>query len=525
MAIARQKIFTRLSAILKKYDPAQIAAVFLLTDGEVTDAPPPGAWPANGPPLHVLLVGAPDEQNAWLEIAPAPPYALVGETVQLRVRPHWRAADSNSDRAILTITDGKEKSTRTAADDEWLTIDFPIRHTGPNQLVLQLPKFDDAIFPATQTALININGIAGDVHVLWQSTASNPPAWLRRLTADPQIKLQNAPADNDHFTGNDIVIFNQPFAQANTKWQNSLADYIRGGGHVLFLQNSPPQQPVIPALQNVLPITWNDGAAADSAVTLTPAGQIHPITADMTDEISGLTAHSNAAPNPNNDANVLLTDGGHHALLAISNAGQGRIAALTQSDLFDAAIGEALLRRTLLWLLQEPELATRNINAVQQGDDVRIEYSGDDSVLSLKITRPDRSVFEAPLIPESAALKVAHFTPDKIGIYRISDGSSETFFPFGNLTAPEWQHTAATAEHLSLLATATGGQILWLAQTPAPDVRFVTGEQSGGAEWLALRESRAATITGITLTPLLPKIALLLVVFCALAYAWQRESR
>jgi len=522
------RIFGELLPILKKYNSRQVAAVFLITDGQIDDVPSSQAWPADIP-LHVLLVGAPDEQHVFMELGATPPYAMVGEKIPLQIQPHWRTTDANSLSSLLTLEIGSEKLTQKVTTGVWHTLFLPVRHPGLNQFILQLPKFDDSIFPAAQTNVIDIYGVQDKIRILWQGTANHVPDWLSQLKADKEILIRTAAPDNTDFSDTDIVVLDQPFDQPNTSsnWQAAITQYARHGGAILFLQDSPPQQPILPALQEILPVKWNNPTSAnqESPVVVTIAGLAHPITANLADEISGLPMHANAVANPDSDASILLIDQNHHSLLAEGSRHQNRILAVTNSNLFTAPIGTLLLRNSLLWLLRDPNFTSQTISPIWENHNLKIEYSGDPTILALQVIRPDRNSFELPLVDMKSGLKITNFTPDQIGTYRISDGSNEIIFANGDPQEPEWQHSDATPDKLQSLVGATGGQILWLKNTPDPGVRFVTWRQSGGADWFALRQSRANLVTGSTLTPLLPKPLLLCLVLAALSYAWWREGR
>ena len=520
-------------SIMKKYDPAQVAAVFLLTDGEIAGVPDANAWPADGPPLHVLLVGQPGEQQAWMEIAPLPPYALVGQNLSLPVRPWWRAANVDHAETILTIQSDDDKFQQKLLMGEWRNIRLPIRRPGQNRFVLQLPKFDDAVLPSAQTAIVDINGVQNSVHILYQGDITALPSWAKKLRSDAAVTFQTAPSGNTTFNGNDIVILDNAFTERNTDWQSAIVKYAENGGNILMLQNTAPAQPILSELQSILPVAWPDDTVAPKNSTLmtTPLGLTHPITASMADQILDEPIQLTAIPNQAADAKVLLADAAGHAALAIANTkNHGRIFALTNGAILNSPLGNALLRQAIDWLLRKPALADNAISVTQQNNRAVIEYlNNDKSILSLQITRPDRTAFELRLLPTAVGLKTAEFVMDQTGVYRISDGTSETILVHGNHLSPEWQNVAATAVRLAPLVTATGGETVWLSQAHVPDVRFITTRQSGGMNgknvWLALRESRAYTSTASTITPILPKPLLLCLVFAALAYAWWRESR
>src|SRR5438094_479819 len=68
---------------------ATLAAVVMLTDGQVHDVPPGDAAAAAqqlGAPMHALLSGRPDEADRRLVVAQAPSFGLVGKDLPLSIR-------------------------------------------------------------------------------------------------------------------------------------------------------------------------------------------------------------------------------------------------------------------------------------------------------------------------------------------------------------------------------------------------------------------------------------------------------
>src|SRR3546814_17373143 len=83
----------------------------------------------------------------------------------------------------------------------------------------------------------------------------------------------------------------------------------------------------------------------------------------------------------------------------------------------------------------------------------------------------------------------------------------------------------ATPEPLAAAADASDGTVRWLADG-IPDIRRVrTGSSAHGRGWLGLRANEDYTVTGVREIPLLPPLALLVMICGALVIAWRREAR
>jgi hypothetical protein len=80
---------------------------------------------------------------------------------------------------------------------------------------------------------------------------------------------------------------------------------------------------------------------------------------------------------------------------------------------------------------------------------------------------------------------------------------------------------------------ATGGGVTWLSDNGPPDLRRTrTGRaladnptDAGSSRWLAFQRNDASAIRGVHEVPLLPALALLLVIGAVLVGAWRREGR
>ena len=83
------RLFTALTRAMSDVPRQRLAAVFMVTDGQVHDLPAGAAEAAAqelGTPLHVLLSGHPDERDRRLVVAQAPSFGLVGKETPLTIR-------------------------------------------------------------------------------------------------------------------------------------------------------------------------------------------------------------------------------------------------------------------------------------------------------------------------------------------------------------------------------------------------------------------------------------------------------
>lgn len=519
---AQTEIAEDIQSIMQQHNPARIAAVFLITDGEIADISRI-KWERNWPPFHALLVGMPHEQQAYIEIDTPPPYAMTGDAMILRLRARWPTANSMHDETILAISSTDRDWQQKINLNEWQQIELPVTHQGMNRFVVSLPPFENAVFPATQTAVVDIQGIPSPINILWQSKRDMPP-WLAALQDDPLVKIETENAKSGHFKNNNLVILDNPLTEDFTPaLQDKMAGYLKNGGRILWLQDLPPTGPLQPRVQEILPVNWDSSDTPPSKLMLTPRGMMHPVTANIAPEILDMKIHSAAVPAPQSGAKPLITTENGNAILILSEYYQGRLASVLASDILtnDPELPRVLMR----WLLHDPALSDHAITFREMDDEVQVEYLSDDPTMqSLRITRPDRTSFERQISNQGAGLGSTRFHPDQTGAYLISDGVQRAAYVKGNIMVPEFQSAAATSTKLAPFVQKSGGRILWISTMPEPKLRWVTPPQRGGADWLALHETRAFISTESFTSPLLPKLLLLLLIGSALGYAWWRET-
>src|SRR5947207_11779642 len=83
------KLFTALARTMSDIPRQRLAAIIMITDGQVHDIPataPAAAAQELGAPLHALLSGRPDERDRRLVVAQAPSFGLVGKEMPLTIR-------------------------------------------------------------------------------------------------------------------------------------------------------------------------------------------------------------------------------------------------------------------------------------------------------------------------------------------------------------------------------------------------------------------------------------------------------
>src|SRR4029453_12740 len=98
---------------------------------------------------------------------------------------------------------------------------------------------------------------------------------------------------------------------------------------------------------------------------------------------------------------------------------------------------------------------------------------------------PDGSTKTTDPRQTSPGLGIGVIDVDKPGLYRFDDGTLRTVAAVGNPDPLEFSDVRATAPQLKPLTEASGGSIMWLADTSDPDIRSVRpGRAAGGSAWI-----------------------------------------
>ena len=142
------------------------------------------------------------------------------------------------------------------------------------------------------------------------------------------------------------------------------------------------------------------------------------------------------------------------------------------------------------------------------------------------MTAPDGTTRTLTLNQASPGVGLAVVDVDKPGLYRFDDGTLRTVAAVGNPDPLEFSDVRATDAKLRPLVDASGGTLLWLADTADPEIR-------SGPAWPCRRRltgsgcaaTKGYTVAGINQLPLLPGILVALAFLLAVGSAWWREGR
>lgn len=120
-------------------------------------------------------------------------------------------------------------------------------------------------------------------------------------------------------------------------------------------------------------------------------------------------------------------------LLVLNHAGEGRIAQLMSDHIWLWARGiegggpyQELLRRSVHWLMKEPDLEETALEATADGDEIRIERrSLMPEQTEVTVEAPDGTRRTVTLTPDADGLARATISAPDPGLYRVFDTEDE----------------------------------------------------------------------------------------------------
>ena len=574
------RLFADLNRALSDIPRKRLAAVFMLTDGEVNDVPagkPSVAARQLGAPLQVLLSGFPGERDRRLVVRQAPSFGIVGKDVPLLVEiedvPLPADGAARGEARLTWRKDGGPPHEEIVPIDRPVQLSVPIDHGGPNVLELSVNPGRYSLTPINKHAVVVIHGVRDRLRVLLVSGEphAGERVWRNILKSDPSVDLV-------HFT-----ILRPPEKQDGTPIRElSLIAFpiqelfdLKLHDFDLIIFDRYAQRGIIPRtyLENVVRYVENGGAllvasgpdfGTSSSLYRTPLGEIlpseptgdveeegfepqltalgrrHPVTEDLPGagkpgDLPSWGRWFSQVDGVVHRGTVVMKGDHSEPLLVLDHVGKGRVAQLLSDQMWLWARGfegggpqAELLRRLVYWLMKEPALEANALRAAIDGDRLTVTRQSlepDDSPVT--VTAPDGTTAKLRLTPQHGGRSVGNMTITQMGLYHIRDDKGQVALAAaGPLNPVEFADVRTTAKILAPLADATGGRVFWAGNGRIPEIRRVLpGRAASGAGWMGVRENGDYVVTGFRETPLLPALVALFLALGLMLAAWRREGR
>jgi hypothetical protein len=574
------RLFAALNRALSDIPRKRLAAVFMLTDGEVNDVPagkPGVAARQLGAPLQVLLSGFPGERDRRLVVKQAPSFGIVGKDVPLLVEVEDMPLPADGavpgDARLMWRKDGGPPHDETVPIDRVVPLRVPIDHGGPNVLELSVNPGPHSLTPINKHAVVVIHGVRDRLKVLLVSGEphAGERVWRDILKSDPSVDLVHftilRPPEKQDGTpirelsliafpiqelfdlklhDFDLIIFDR-YAQRGIiprTYLENVVRYVENGGALLVASGpdfGTPSSLYRTPLGEILPAEpTGDVDEEGFKPQLTALGRRHPVTEDLSGagkpgdlprwgrwfcQVDSVVHHGTV---------VMKGDHGE-PLLVLDQIGKGRVAQLLSDEMWLWARGfegggpqAELLRRLVYWLMKEPALEANALRAAIDGDRLTVtRQSLEPDNSPVTVTAPDGTTAKLRLTPQRGGRSVGEMTITQIGLYHIRDDTGQVALAAaGPLNPLEFADVRTTAKVLRPLAEATGGRVFWAGNGRIPEVRPVLpGRAASGAGWMGVRENGDYVVTGFRETPLLPALAALFLALGLTLAAWRREGR
>lgn len=565
-------LMTALSEALTEEPQGRIAGIILVTDGRLHDIDRAPRLPA---PMHTLLTGQPDDWDRRLIVSNAPAFAILGEEVTLTLRVEDQGAAPFTQSVPLSVSvDGDTPMILPVPVGQDITLPLTLPHGGMNVLQFSIPAADGELTDRNNSAVVQINGVRDRLRVLLVSGEPHPGerTWRNLLKSDASVDLVHftilrPPEKQDGVPVNelsliafptrelflekindfDLIIFDRYRRRGilPSAYLDNIRNYVEQGGAVLV--SSGPEYGAAESiyrspLGDILPgaptaRVFEEGFTPQ----ITDLGQRHPVT-------EGLESH---APNAEADepgwgrwfrlVDVLVPEEAHtvmsglddRPLLTLNRIGEGRVSLIASdhSWLWDRGFEGGgpqleLLRRLAHWMMKEPELEEETLWVEPTGQTMRIiRRTLDTETDDVTVTHPDGSETVLSLEEVSPGRFETLWEAPEIGLYRLDDGTENTVIALGPSAPREFEQTIASGETLAPLIDQTGGGIMAISDGDIAIRSVREGRPAAGRGWIGITPRGAYRTADISITPILPAWAFLLLASLLVIGAWLREGR
>ncbi len=552
---------------------ARLGGVFLITDGQSSDAAQASQPMALEAPIHILTTGLEQERDRKITLTNAPRYGIVGHSVRVSFRIDDLGPDetptNETGSAIVTLrVDGDEVLRQPVPFATEAGFDAPLNRPGSTIIELEVAPRDGELTARNNIAVLPITAIRDRLRVLLISGEPHPGerVWRNLLKSDPAVDLVHFtilrpiekndgtpvselaliqfPQDElfiDKLTEFDLLIFDRYTYRAvlDSFHFDNIARYVEQGGAVLIAAGpeyngarSLASRRNLSFILPALPV----GPAIERAFRpeITDLGKRHPVTDDLPEE--GFWGRwLRIMPVTQLKGQTLITGPQDTPLLILDRVGEGRVGLLLSDHVwlwargFDGGGPHAeLLRRVAHWLMKEPELEEEALSLFGDGDALLIrQRSLNQTAPTIMLTLPNGEQREFALNETSPGLYEARLENAPRGLYRARSDDLFAVGEVGLSAAPEFEDVVSNREKLAPLQKNSGGGIFSPRHGGAitlPSIRKVGGGASSGPNWAGIRTRNAARIDRVRNTPLAPPYAWLALIAGALLLGWLIEG-
>ena len=555
---------------------ARLGGVFIITDGQASDAAELSALGVVDAPVHLMLTGREDETDRKITLIKAPRYGIVRQSVEVSFRvddlgPDETPLESEGQVMVSLRVDGEEILRQPVPLGSEARFNAPLERPGRTVIELEAAARPGELTTRNNIAVLPITAIRDRLRVLLISGEPHPGerVWRNLLKSDPAVDLVHFtilrpiekndgtpiselalipfPQDElfiDKLSEFDLLIFDRYTYRGvlSSFHFDNIARFVDEGGAVLIASGPEYNGALSLAsrrnLSFILPAMPAGGALEQNyRPAITDLGARHPVTADLPEQ-DYWGRWLRVMPVLQLQGQTLMEGPNETPLLILDRVGEGRIGLFLSDHVwlwargFDGGGPHAdLLRRIAHWLMKEPELEEEALSLHADGDALLIRRrSMADAPSPVALQHPDGTSEDITVEASAPGLFVARIENAARGLYRASADDLFAIGAVGLAAAPEFENVISTRSLFAPLSEETGGGVFNIRrgeQAALPDLRRLRtnpGGAAAGANWAGVLERRAARIESVKDTPLAPPYAWLALIAASLLAAWRIES-
>lgn len=572
---SRTNLFSTLEETFADVPESRRAGVFIITDGQVHDMPPADALEDRYGPVHVLLNGEKNEVDRRIVLTNAPAYGIVGQDIRIEFKIEDNGTNNPNAITYVTLRRGDGTTQRRAVRvGEIQNMTLPVEHAGQNVFAMTVDPLPNELTERNNSVAIDFQGVRDRLRVLLVSGKPHAGGrtWRDLLKADPSVDLVHftilrEPDKIDATPQREMSLIAFPFRELfelklydfdliifdryrvnrilPDHYFKNISRYVEEGG--AFLEASGPafageDSIFYTGLRGILPAQPTGEVLNQSYVpSISERGLGHPVTRALQWTPQASSENSSNWGQWNRQiglssvtGNVLMTGVREQPLLVLKRIEEGRVAQIASDHIWLWARGydgggphAELLRRTVHWLMKEPELDEQALDVKVDGQTLIIQraaYEREEDIVTM--TKPSGEEEELTMAPNSNGVLEKLHRAKETGIYKFAtqDGKLR-YVVVGEVDPPEFRNVLTSEDVLEPLPELSEGGMLWLADEAAPDIRLKTNGPFAGRGWLAVENTNAYAVTGATEKPFLPLWASLLILLSLTIATWFFEGR
>ncbi|MBL4803425.1 MAG: hypothetical protein JKY71_01045 [Alphaproteobacteria bacterium] len=572
---SRTNLFATLEEAFADVPESRRAGVFIITDGQIHDMPPADALEDRYGPVHVLLNGEKNEVDRRIVLTNAPAYGIVGQDIRVEFK--IEDSGTNDPNAVTYVTLRRADGTtqrRAVRVGEIQTMTLPVEHAGQNVFAMTVEPLAGELTERNNSVAIDFQGVRDRLRVLLVSGKPHAGGrtWRDLLKADPSVDLVHftilrEPDKIDATPQREMSLIAFPFRELfelklydfdliifdryrvnrilPDHYFKNISRYVEEGG--AFLEASGPafasdDSIYYTGLRGILPAEPTGEVLDQSFVpTISERGNGHPVTRALqwTPRASNESSESWGEWNrqiglSSVTGDTLMTGVREQPLLVLKRIKDGRVAQIASDHIWLWARGydgggphAELLRRTVHWLMKEPELDEQALDVKVDGQTLIIQraaYEREQDTVTM--TKPSGETEELTMLPNNNGVLEKLHRANETGIYKFETADRKLrYVVVGEVDPPEFRNVLTSGAILEPLTELSEGGMLWLSENASPAVNLRTNGPFAGRDWLAVENTNAYAVTGASEEPFLPLWASLLILLSLTVATWFFEGR